>query len=213
MLVGGDPADVDLQGGALLGLGDQVVAELVGQTDGLFGLWAGGRVEGGQDDFSVGRGTRRGHRRHPGGVGGGGQEPVEGGRVGGRGHLAGELERPVEPGSESVGQRRVGLVGGRRGRVGAGVGRAEPQAEDGQGEDDHDAQGGDRDELLAGFDEFRPSQPEAGGVRRCACRRARAARSRRERTLGPTKPSMAGRKVREVAMVKATAMAEEMDRP
>ena len=48
------PADVDGQAGALLGLGDQVVAEVVHQVDGLAGLRAGGRVEGGQHHLPVG---------------------------------------------------------------------------------------------------------------------------------------------------------------
>ncbi len=42
---------------------------------------------------------------------------------------------------------------------------------------------------------------------------ASAARSRRDRTLGPRNPSMAGRKVREAAMVSATAMAAPSDGP
>ena len=58
--------------------------------------------------------------------------------------LGDELERPVEPGPEPVGQGGVGLVGGRARRVGAGVGGAEPQAEDRQGDHDHDGEGAPR---------------------------------------------------------------------
>ena len=42
---------------------------------------------------------------------------------------------------------------------------------------------------------------------------ANAFRSRRESTFGPRNPSMAGRRVSEVAMVKATAMAADAASP
>jgi len=41
------PADMDGQACAVLGLRDEVVTEVVHQVDGLAGLRAGGRIEGG----------------------------------------------------------------------------------------------------------------------------------------------------------------------
>ena len=49
----GLPADVHDQAGAVLGLRDQVIAQVVHQGDGLLGLRAGGRVDGGEQHLPV----------------------------------------------------------------------------------------------------------------------------------------------------------------
>ena len=90
---------------------------------------------------------------------------LEGRGIGRRAGLGDELERSVEPGPESLGQGGVGLVGGRARRVGAGVGGAQPQAEDRQGDHDHRGEGAHGNERLAGFDDPGPAEPEAGAFR------------------------------------------------
>jgi hypothetical protein len=59
----------------------------------------------------------------------------ERGLVGRRGQFGHQLERPVEPGSEALGQQVVGLAGRGVGRVAAGVVQSEVEAE--ERESDH----------------------------------------------------------------------------
>ena len=66
-------------------------------------------------------------------------------------------------------------MGGRARRVGAGVGGAQPQAEDRQGDHYHPGEGAHGNERLAGLDDPGPAEPETGGFR---ARRAAAGQAR-----------------------------------
>jgi hypothetical protein len=70
-------------------------------------------------------------------VGYGFEDPCEGGLIRWPVNRCDQLERPVEPSTEPVGQQVVRLPGRGRGRVGAGVVEAKPEGEHRDGDDDH----------------------------------------------------------------------------
>ena len=71
-----------------------------------------------------------------------------------------QLERPVEAGSESLGQQVVGRPGGRPDGIAALVGRAQPQGEERQGDHDDDDQGDSSGHGGTTLYPVRPAGPE-----------------------------------------------------
>ena len=154
---GGLAADVHDEAAAVLGLRDQAVAQRADERDGPLVLRRGGRVEGGEHRVLVGGDLRGRDAGDPRRARRGREQPAERGLVAGAADLARQLERAVEPGAEAVGEGGVGLVGGPAGRVGAGVGGAQPQPRDGQRDQRDRREGGQRGQQAVPFHQAGPA--------------------------------------------------------